>query len=98
MDRKVNGENEIITNRFQVLCDHVIPWLLGGVKVKPVLLHGDLWGGNAATRTDKDGNINPMIFDACVYYGYNEYIDHTDPDDSIANSVYKIGTRKLASG
>jgi protein-ribulosamine 3-kinase len=35
---------------------------------QPSLLHGDLWGGNAAT--DKQGN--PVIFDPACYYGDRE--------------------------
>ena len=35
---------------------------------KPSLLHGDLWGGNAAT--DKQGN--PVMFDPACYYGDRE--------------------------
>jgi len=35
---------------------------------KPSLLHGDLWGGNAAV--DKQGN--PVIFDPACYYGDRE--------------------------
>lgn len=34
----------------------------------PSLLHGDLWGGNAAA--DKDGN--PVVFDPACYYGDRE--------------------------
>lgn len=35
---------------------------------QPSLLHGDLWGGNAAF--DNEGN--PVIFDPAVYYGHRE--------------------------
>jgi protein-ribulosamine 3-kinase len=35
---------------------------------QPSLLHGDLWGGNAAF--DQDGN--PVVFDPAVYYGDRE--------------------------
>ncbi len=37
-------------------------------KVKPALLHGDLWAGNAAV--DECGN--PVIFDPACYYGDRE--------------------------
>jgi len=36
--------------------------------VKPALLHGDLWGGNAGF--DRDGS--PVVFDPAVYYGDRE--------------------------
>ena len=39
-----------------------------GYSPQPALLHGDLWGGNAAT--DKQGN--PVIFDPACYYGDRE--------------------------
>jgi protein-ribulosamine 3-kinase len=39
-----------------------------GYQPQPALLHGDLWGGNAAT--DKQGN--PVMFDPACYYGDHE--------------------------
>jgi len=39
-----------------------------GYSPDPSLLHGDLWGGNAAT----DNNGNPVIFDPACYYGDRE--------------------------
>jgi protein-ribulosamine 3-kinase len=39
-----------------------------GYQPQPALLHGDLWGGNAAT--DKQGN--PVMFDPACYYGDRE--------------------------
>jgi len=42
--------------------------LLQNVTVKPALLHGDLWGGNAGF--DRAGV--PVIFDPAVYYGHRE--------------------------
>jgi protein-ribulosamine 3-kinase len=40
----------------------------GGYQPQPSLLHGDLWGGNAATDTAG----NPVIFDPACYYGDRE--------------------------
>ncbi len=45
-----------------------IPELLAGHKAFPSLLHGDLWGGNAAC--DKKGE--PFVFDPATYYGDRE--------------------------
>jgi len=42
--------------------------LLGSIKEPPVLLHGDLWSGNAAA----DENGDPIIFDPASYYGHRE--------------------------
>ncbi len=42
--------------------------LLAGHEPQPALLHGDLWGGNAAA----DDQGNPVIFDPACYYGDRE--------------------------
>ena len=42
--------------------------LLKNVAVKPALLHGDMWGGNAGF--DRTGA--PVIFDPAVYFGHRE--------------------------
>ncbi|KAF8585836.1 fructosamine kinase PKL/CAK/FruK [Ramaria rubella] len=47
----------------------VIPHLLGSLNIKPSLLHGDLWSGNAGTDYNTG---NPVIFDPSSYYGHNE--------------------------
>ena len=39
--------------------------LAGGRRVRPALLHGDLWGGNWAC----DDRGEPFIFDPAVYCG-----------------------------
>ena len=49
------------------LC-HKLAGFFDGYQPHPSLLHGDLWGGNAAT--DKQGN--PVIFDPACYYGDRE--------------------------
>lgn len=42
--------------------------LFKNADIKPALLHGDLWGGNAGF--DRTGS--PVIFDPAVYYGHRE--------------------------
>jgi protein-ribulosamine 3-kinase len=49
------------------LCDK-LALFFGGYQPHPSLLHGDLWGGNAAT--DKKGK--PVMFDPACYYGDRE--------------------------
>src|SRR6185312_1517917 len=48
----------------------ILPRFFEGLegKIRPSLLHGDLWGGNCAA--DSDGN--PVIFDPASYYGHAE--------------------------
>lgn len=44
-----------------------LPELLSGVQVRPSLIHGDLWVGNAGAT--KDG---PAIFDPACFFGHHE--------------------------
>jgi protein-ribulosamine 3-kinase len=60
---------------FKRLVDNVIPQLLDplqsdGRSIKPSLVHGDLWEGNATTDLITG---EPMVFDAAVMYAHNEY-------------------------
>jgi protein-ribulosamine 3-kinase len=57
--------------RLQIVGERLLeqmPALFSGHRVRPSLLHGDLWGGNAAAT---DGGA-PVIFDPAVYYGDRE--------------------------
>ncbi|XP_070572134.1 ketosamine-3-kinase-like [Ptychodera flava] len=45
-----------------------IPDFFKGLDIKPALLHGDLWGGNAS-GTDE----GPVIFDPATFYGHHEF-------------------------
>jgi fructosamine-3-kinase len=45
-----------------------IPQILAGHQPQPALLHGDLWGGNAAFTSAGE----PVIFDPATYYGDRE--------------------------
>lgn len=45
-----------------------IPKLFEGIVVKPSLLHGDLWSGNAAETTE-----GPVIFDPASFFGHSEF-------------------------
>ena len=64
--RKTDPKDMILTmgTRLQEQLDE----LLGGVDEPAVLLHGDLWSGNAAA--DEKGE--PVIFDPACYYGHRE--------------------------
>ena len=56
------------------MLEKVIPRLLrpmetGGQSIKPALVHGDLWCGNAAVDTQAD---RPLIYDPASFYAHNE--------------------------
>lgn len=74
LDEEVNGHNVRLEELSKPYFETVIPRLLrpletNGRKVKPSLVHGDLWFGNAATVVETG---NPMVYDACAFYGHNE--------------------------
>ncbi|KAH8589977.1 NADP-dependent oxidoreductase domain-containing protein [Bisporella sp. PMI_857] len=46
------------------------PLETGGRSIKPSLVHGDLWCGNAAVDTQTD---RPLIYDPASFYAHNEY-------------------------
>ncbi|XP_046680712.1 ketosamine-3-kinase-like isoform X2 [Homalodisca vitripennis] len=63
---KEKGDREAneLWSRLQI----VLPTFFKDLEIKPSLLHGDLWSGNAAeTKT------NPVIFDPATFYGHHEY-------------------------
>ena len=73
-ERNVQGYDAELAELQRKTFELVIPRLLrpletGGRKVKPCLLHGDLWEGNTSTETVRD---KPVFFDAASYYGHNE--------------------------
>ncbi|MCF7964502.1 MAG: fructosamine kinase family protein [Methylobacter tundripaludum] len=49
------------------LCTNLKP-LFSGYRPQPALVHGDLWGGNAAA----DDQGNPVIYDPACYFGDRE--------------------------
>ncbi|KAJ3578183.1 hypothetical protein NPX13_g2387 [Xylaria arbuscula] len=64
-ERAVQGPNDELDRLSPLILNHVIPRLLrpmesNGRKVKPVLLHGDLWHGNVAVDADTK---EPVLYD-----------------------------------
>jgi protein-ribulosamine 3-kinase len=62
-----NGFNGSLQKRGQTLVDNIAVFF-NNYSPEPSLLHGDLWGGNAAA----DDQGNPVIFDPACYYGDRE--------------------------
>ncbi|KAL8907432.1 MAG: hypothetical protein Q9207_001402 [Kuettlingeria erythrocarpa] len=68
------GPNEEIRSLTKPFFAKVVPRLLrpletGGRSIKPCLIHGDLWHGNATM--DAETHL-PIIFDAACSYAHNE--------------------------
>lgn len=74
MDFEYNGYWDELDRVEKQFVAHVIPRLLDalvkdGRKIKPCLIHADLWEGNSGTSFD---NNNIYIFDAAAFYAHNE--------------------------
>ena len=68
-------QHEKMGKLAQQMCEKVIPRLLrpmeiNGRKLKPTLVHGDLWHGNVGINILTDQVI---FFDCCSFYGHHEY-------------------------
>lgn len=75
LDIAKNGTWPEYQQAFDKVVCHVIPKLFkplqsNGRNLKPSLVHGDLWHGNAATNHETG---NPVVFDASAFYAHNEY-------------------------
>jgi fructosamine-3-kinase len=65
--KKTGRGNRALQRKGARLCDR-IGGLFSGRTPAPSLLHGDLWSGNFATRTDGA----PVVFDPAAYWGDRE--------------------------
>ncbi|KAJ6783474.1 hypothetical protein PWT90_03507 [Aphanocladium album] len=75
LDLQANGEQPELLEAIKPIVDRVIPRLLGPLeqgpdRIRPALVHGDLWFGNCSTNLKND---EPVIFDAAAFYAHNEY-------------------------
>lgn len=74
LEQESQGPNQELLDMADALLNKVVPRLLrpletGGRSIKPCLIHGDLWYGNATM--DGDSGL-PIIFDAASFYAHNE--------------------------
>ena len=75
-----NGKDQELHRLVIITADKVVPRLIGddrlngGKGITPVVIHGDLWAGNAARGSigDEEG-AQDIIFDPSAVYGHNEY-------------------------
>ncbi len=79
-------ENEELQALLDTVIRVVVPRLLGdghlrtamgkegaGGPIRPSLIHGDLWAGNAGKVKDADGKVRDVIFDPSACYAQNEF-------------------------
>lgn len=59
-------QDEAVIELGNRLCER-LESLFQSLKIRPSLLHGDLWSGNAAVSSGE-----PVIFDPACYYGHHE--------------------------
>ncbi|RDW57003.1 hypothetical protein BP6252_13921 [Coleophoma cylindrospora] len=74
-EQSMHGKDDEMQTLFKSMIEKVIPRLLrpletGKNKIRPCLLHGDLWDGNTGTDASTE---SPLIFDPASFYGHNEY-------------------------
>lgn len=80
LDEKARGESNELKELEGDFFEKVVPRLIRpmedtkkGRSVKPVLLHGDLWVGNASVEErGMEEERNCMLFDSSAFYGHNE--------------------------
>lgn len=78
---KRNGKESEIHELVKRTVSKVVPRLIGddhlngGKGVTPVVVHGDLWSGNASAGVigDSNGDSEDVIFDASACYAHNEF-------------------------
>ena len=73
-EQAVHGRSEELEELLVPFFEKVVPRLLrplewGEEKIKPCLLHGDIWYGNIAERTGTD---EPIMFDPAAFWAHNE--------------------------
>lgn len=73
-DTETNGLWLELDLAYRKVQSDLIPRLIGvlekdGRKVRPVLIHGDMWDGNIGTDSSTG---DPWIFDCAAYYAHNE--------------------------
>lgn len=74
-----NGKDAELRRLVTATADKVVPRLIGdshlnnGKGVTPVVVHGDLWAGNAAKGAIDGREAEDVIFDPSAVYGHSEF-------------------------
>ncbi|KAF2170372.1 hypothetical protein M409DRAFT_19192 [Zasmidium cellare ATCC 36951] len=77
---KFNGPDKELTSLVETTCNEVVPRLIGdahlnnGAGVLPVVVHGDLWSGNASTGTlPSMTSPEAVVYDSSACYAHSEF-------------------------
>lgn len=78
--QKSNGKDDELNSLVEQTCTEVIPWLIGddhlngGKGVTPVVVHGDLWSGNAsAGKLPGMQQAEEVVYDPSAVYAHSEF-------------------------
>ncbi|KAL8807731.1 MAG: hypothetical protein Q9182_000542 [Xanthomendoza sp. 2 TL-2023] len=102
-EQTVHGPSDELEELLVPFFEKVVPRLLrplewGEEKIKPCLLHGDIWYGNIAEKT---GTGDPIMFDPAAFWAHNEsrsrvkLILQADELGSFCVPRYKLGRQWL---
>ncbi|KAI4258495.1 MAG: hypothetical protein L6R42_005063, partial [Xanthoria sp. 1 TBL-2021] len=98
-EQAVQGRSDQLEELLVPFFEKVVPRLLrplewGETKIKPCLLHGDIWCGNIAERTGTD---EPIMFDPAAFWAHNEFKLSLQADElgSFRVPRYKLGPQWL---
>lgn len=77
---RTNGKDEDLSAMVEKTCEEVIPALIGdnhlnsGRGVTPVVVHGDLWSGNASSgKLPGMQESEDIVFDSSACYAHSEF-------------------------
>jgi protein-ribulosamine 3-kinase len=75
-----NGHDTELHDLVEAIAKTVVPCLIGddhlnnGKGIVPVVVHGDLWSGNASKgRIGAEGTVQDVIYDSSACYAHSEY-------------------------
>lgn len=75
-----NGKDADLRNLVEKTASQVVPRLIGddhlngGKRITPVVVHGDLWSGNASRGIiGGSGPVQDVIYDSSACYAHNEF-------------------------
>ncbi|KAF2820085.1 Ketosamine-3-kinase [Ophiobolus disseminans] len=78
---KANGSDQEMRSLVEATASKIVPRLLGddhlnnGKGITPVVVHGDLWSGNASVGVigSEKGEPEDVVYDSSVCYAHNEF-------------------------